>query len=110
MCVAMKRRYACHRLYVAPYQYYSKGVVELDEKGKVIGAFRLEGEISATLWIGGIVFVASARCPVWKQGELFSDFLQRIAVGMGGDRYAWYISEFDFLKEEFTARSKLCRL
>lgn len=104
------RRFACHRLYALPGECLAKGVVELGEDGKVHGWFPLEEEINTTQWIGGVIVLSAAETMDRVEGESFRSFLERGIALAGKDIYAWYITDFDFVKGEFTSRSKCVRL
>ncbi|WP_455672828.1 hypothetical protein [Phocaeicola sp.] len=104
------KRFACHRLYVSPGECYAKGVAELENDGRVCACFRLEEEISATQWIGGVIVLSSEESLERERGETFQAFVQRVLERAEGTVYAWHIADFDWVREEFTSQSKPVRL
>ena len=102
------KKYACNRLYMADGHYETPSVVRVDKEGKVEGHFPLTEEASATEWIGGVVVLSDKdACDVVRTD--FRTFLHTMTRS-GHPLYAWHISGFDFLKEDFTPQSVIRRL
>lgn len=106
------KRFACHHLYVSTDGCYYKYVVELEENGAVGKYFPLVEEISATLWIGGVIVLSPYSEIEIHPQEAFACFLRRVIVEMDTDEpvYAWHIADFDFTQKDFKSTSKVTRL
>lgn len=101
------KKYACNRLYLSADRYVSLSAITLDEEGKVEGHSPLTEETPATEWIGGVVVLSDKE--TLGQRTDFRTFLHDMTSAKQLP-YAWHISGFDFLKEEFTPQSVIRRL
>lgn len=96
------KKYACHRLYICPDRFLKQAVIALDENGKVLYYANLQEETEATEWIGGIIILADT---LTKPDGTFHTWLENQMKNSTEQRYAWHISDFDFVNERPTAQS-----
>ena len=96
------RKFACNRLYISETEYLSQSVVTIDELGMVQGYAPLKDEQAATEWIGGVIVLSGEKDLVSSKD--FKTLLEHLTHAKLY-KYAWHISDFDFLYQQLTDRS-----
>lgn len=93
------KRFACHRLYLAPGAYQGQSVVTLNESGEVVGFALLEEETRHTEWLGGVILLTSQK-ELPSEND-FSVMLQKAFPCCTKEvpLYAWHLTPFDFEHE-----------
>ncbi len=95
----MMKRYACHRVYTSPKHYLNQAYITLDEQGEVVNYATFTEEVSATEWIGGVIFLSDTTpAPT----DDFQAWAKKHIKNEGIPTYAWHLSEFNFEREEPT--------
>ena len=107
------RLFACHRLYLSSDTCFVRYVVELGDDGKMQRYYPLEEEIYATQWIGGVIVLSAKEEPEpIMPNESFKTFLAQVTRTNTKiqECYAWHITDFDIVREEFVSQSRITRL
>lgn len=109
------RRVATHRIGdVITGEWLPVSVIELDERGYVSRMYPLQGEISHTEWLPGMILLSPF--PVERTpDEPFADFMRRLkrqAASCDGHSLcrAYWLASFSLSAMDFTPRSRVVLL